>query len=329
MAEYDKKEPMIKLAPAFKDYIWGGNGLENRFGKKDEKGLIAESWELSAREGGESHITDGEYADLTLSEYVKAVGKEVLGNKGAAFEKFPLLVKFIDAAKPLSVQVHPGDEYARASGDEFGKNELWYVVGAGEDSWLYYGLSRDITKDELEELIEDGRVTEVLNKVKVRQGDSFMVRAGMIHAIGPGILICEVQQNSNATFRIDDYARKGHDGNPRELHVDNALEVIDVDLNVENAAKGPLHTADMDQQRIRLPENEFFDVELFKGTDEVCVDVDEDSFVSITIMDGDGTLFADDGENVHHFKAGDTFFVNAGKRVVTVKGAQEFITVRM
>ncbi len=329
MAEYGKKEPVIKLAPSFKDYLWGGTGLEDRFGKKDDRGLIAESWELSAREGGESHITNGEYADLTLSEYVHAMGREVLGSKSAAFEKFPLLVKFIDAAKPLSVQVHPGDEYAKAKGQEFGKNELWYVVSAKEDAWLYYGLSRDITKDDLEELISCGRVTDVLNKVPVRTGDSFMVKAGTIHAIGPGILICEVQQNSDATFRIDDYARKGNDGNPRELHVENALEVIDIALNLEEAGKGPLHTADLKEERIRLPENEFFSAELFRGKDEAQVDVDETSFVAITVMDGEGDIFANDGDTVHRFKAGDTFFVNAGRRQVTVKGAREFLTVRM
>ena len=209
----------IKLAPAFKDYLWGGTKLKTEFDKKSDLQKVAESWELSTHKDGQSIVANGEFKGLTLSEYIEKNGRECIGKNAMAFEFFPILIKFIDAADNLSVQVHPSDEYALSNEGEYGKTEMWYVLDCEKDAFLYYGLNREITKEEFAERIKENMLLEVLNKVKVNKGDVFFINSGTIHAIGKGIVICEIQQNSNTTYRVYDYDRRDKNGNTRELHV--------------------------------------------------------------------------------------------------------------
>ena len=197
----------IKLIPTFKDYIWCGNRLVEEYNKKCNFERVAESWELSTHKDGESIVGDGVFKGLTLSEYIKSNKHNVLGMNTESFENFPILIKFIDAKEALSIQVHPNDEYSIKNNGEYGKTEMWYILDCEKDSYLYYGFKKEITKEEFRKSIEDNTLLDYLNKVKVNKGDAFFIEAGTVHAIGKGIVICEVQQNSNTTYRVYDYDR--------------------------------------------------------------------------------------------------------------------------
>ena len=329
MMERLNADPIVKLSPAFKDYLWGGTRIREQFNKESNMSIIAESWELSAHPDGESRVADGEFTDFTLSEYIKAVGKEVLGTKAEGFEKFPLLGKLIDAKKPLSVQVHPGDDYALRVEGEYGKNEMWYIADAEPGAYIYYGLSAEISKDEIRKRIEEETLEEVLNKVEVKTGDTFYVKAGTIHAIGSGSLICEIQQSSNSTYRMYDYGRRDKDGNLRPLHIDKALDVIDIELNVQAAKNGPVKGEKMPGNFIKLVESPYFTTDLYKGNSAAVIKADESSFVALVVLKGEGELFASDGNQVHRYRPGDTFFVDAGNREIMINGATEFLIVRI
>ncbi|MFV0255295.1 MAG: type I phosphomannose isomerase catalytic subunit, partial [Erysipelotrichaceae bacterium] len=185
---------MIKLKPAFKDYLWGGTRLKKEYGMKTELDIVAEAWELSAHPDGPARITNGKYVGKNFIEYLDIVGKKAWGTNAQHFEQFPILIKFIDAKQALSIQVHPNDEYALQVEKEYGKNEMWYIVDCEPGSYLYYGVNQDLTKEEYRKHIEDDTILEVLNKVEVKKGDCFFIKAGTIHAIGEGCLICEIQQ---------------------------------------------------------------------------------------------------------------------------------------
>ena len=222
---------ILKLKPSCKDYLWGGTKLRTEFGIKSEKETLAESWELSCHPDGPSYIANGEDAGKTLEEYIKIHGKEILGTDCEAFKQFPVLIKFIDAKKDLSIQVHPDNKYALKNEGQYGKTEMWYVVEAEEGASLYYGFSREVSEEEFEKRITDHTLTEVLNKVQIHKGDVLFIDPGTIHAIGAGCLIAEIQQNSNVTYRVYDYGRKGPDGKERELHVEKALDRKSTRLN--------------------------------------------------------------------------------------------------
>jgi mannose-6-phosphate isomerase len=202
----------LRLDPAYKDYIWGGQKLKTEYGKTTELAVVAESWELSLHEAGLSRIAG---TDVTLRDWLRRP------------KDFPILVKLIDAKEDLSVQVHPGDDYAFAKGNRRGKTEMWYVIDHDPDAVLYIGFKRDVTRREISEAVRTGSFTELLRKVTVRRGDVYFIPAGTVHAIGKGNLIAEIQQNSDTTYRLYDYGRLGPDGQPRQLHVEQALDVID------------------------------------------------------------------------------------------------------
>lgn len=220
----------LKLKPVTKYIIWGGNYLEENFGYKSDDDNIAEAWLTACRPDGVNIIENGDYCGLTLDKYIENVGKEnVYGN----FDDFPLLIKFIDANDKLSVQVHPDDEYAKANGLDAGKTEMWYIVDAIEGASLVYGLKDKVkpTAKQLLDYNEQGILADKLNYVPVKKGDCFFIPAGLVHAIGKGIVIAEIQQNSNTTYRMYDYDRVGKDGKKRELHIEKAAEVIKTEFD--------------------------------------------------------------------------------------------------
>lgn len=322
------EEPVVKLAPLFKEFLWGGNNLKERFGKVWTND-IAESWEMSAHSQGVSKIADGEMEGHFFTDYLNVIGKRGLGANANRYDRFPLLIKFIDAAKLLSIQVHPDNLYALQVEGEYGKNEMWYVVDAQPGAFLYYGLTRHITKEELKERIDNNTLTEVLNKVPVQAGDALFVKAGVIHAIGEGMIICEIQQNSNLTYRIDDFGRKDKYGNLRELHIDKALESTDIDLNVALAKTGPVRSAETPDVKTRLVESIYFTVDRINSPGAYQVPVSKRSFVAIVIIEGEGNIKASDSSIAHPFKAGDTFFAEAGDRHIDVTGKALFLTARI
>ena len=215
---------ILKLTPACKDYLWGGTKLITDYGKRYDGACLAETWELSGHPDGPSVLASGPDAGKTLAEYL-AAHPGALGEHGRKFAELPVLIKLIDAAKDLSIQVHPDDAYARAHEGQNGKTEMWYVLSAEPDAFLYCGFSRDISRDELARRIADNTLPEVLRRVNVKAGDTVFIPAGTIHAICRGIVVAEVQQSSNVTYRVCDYGRLGPDGKPRALHIAQALDV--------------------------------------------------------------------------------------------------------
>lgn len=214
---------ILKLKPACKDYLWGGHRLVEEYGIEYDGDILAEAWELSCHPDGPSVITNGEYAGKTLKEFIDEKGMEVLGLHCRRFREFPILTKFIDARDNLSIQVHPGNSYALKNEGQYGKTEMWYVLDAEEGAILYYGFKKEITKEEFARRIKDNTILEVLNAVEVHKGDVLFIESGTLHAIGKGLLIAEIQQNSNVTYRIYDYGRVGKDGKKRDLHIEKAL----------------------------------------------------------------------------------------------------------
>ena len=231
---------ILKLAPACKDYLWGGTKLITDYGKRYDGARLAETWDLSGHPDGPSVLASGPDAGKTLAEYL-AAHPGALGEHGRKFAELPVLIKLIDAAKDLSIQVHPDDAYARAHEGQNGKTEMWYVLSAAPDAFLYCGFSRDISRDELKRRIADNTLPEVLRRVNVKAGDTVFIPAGTIHAICRGIVVAEVQQSSNVTYRVCDYGRLGPDGKPRALHIAQALDVTRR-IALHNEGKGAKYT---------------------------------------------------------------------------------------
>jgi mannose-6-phosphate isomerase len=223
--------PML-FTPVLKDYLWGGRSLETKLGRTlPADGVVAESWEIAAHEDGASLVENGPYAGRTLTQVHAELGIDLIGHNNAWAQergKFPLLVKLLDAHSPLSVQVHPDDAYALAhEGNELGKTEMWVVLHAEADAELIVGVKAGTTPVAFRQAIEQNQLEPYLHRVPVQAGDHVCVPAGTLHAIMGGLLIAEIQQNSNTTYRVYDWGRVGADGQARPLHVDKALQVID------------------------------------------------------------------------------------------------------
>ncbi len=315
---------IIKLKPAFKDYIWGGTRLRDDFGKDCDYDKVAESWELSCHKDGPSVVDNGEYAGLTLAEYIEKAGKSVLGTDCEKFENFPILIKLIDAKDNLSVQVHPDNEYAQRVEGEYGKTEMWYVVDCDPGATLLYGFKHEISKDEFAARIADNTLLEVTNAVPVKKGDVFFIEAGTLHAIGKGILIAEIQQNSNTTYRIYDYGRVGKDGKPRELHVEKAKDVTNL-CPAKQYPETPVE--EKDGYKIKLLSScEYFTTYRVDVETKAVLEADEKSFNSVLLLDGEAVITADDAVKA---KKGDSIFIPAGTGKYTVEGKCTFVLTKV
>ena len=312
----------IKLQSVFKEIIWGGNRLKTDYNKKSDLSNIAESWELTVREDGMNTIIGGEFDGLTMQEYIDKNGFEVVTNK--PMDRFPLLIKFIDAEDNLSIQVHPDDDYAMAKANSLGKTEMWYVIDAKPGAKLVYGLKSTSTAESLKSAIANGTVENELNYVSVKKGDVFFIPSGLVHAIGAGILLAEIQQNSNITYRVYDYNRLGKDGKPRELHVEDALNVI-VNRNKDEIDKIRFSTNVKNDNT--LASCEFFNVEKF-FIDEPCeFSANAESFNSILCLEGDGNITFE-GESFPISK-GDSYFIPAGMGDYSIQGNLEIIVSKL
>ncbi|MBR5246613.1 MAG: class I mannose-6-phosphate isomerase [Clostridia bacterium] len=313
---------ILKLNPVFKDYLWGGTKLRNEYGFKSDLSKLAEGWMLSCHKDGENTIENGELAGKTLSEVVKS-NPEILGENGKKFEYFPILIKLIDAKDDLSVQVHPDNEYAMRVENEYGKTECWYILDCEEDAELIYGFNRTISSEEFKEKIADNTFLETVNKVKVKKGDLFFIEAGTLHAIGKGILLAEIQQNSNTTYRVYDYGRLGADGKPRDLHVAKAIDVTNCTPPVRSTdPEGELVVCDGYSKQL-LTKCELFNVEKVNISNIYVSKADEKTFVSVLVTDGIGKI--DEIE----IKKGDSLFIPANYGEFKICGNIEVIITRI
>ncbi len=313
---------ILKLKPVFKDYIWGGTKLRDEYGFESNLEKLAEGWMLSCHKDGENTIENGDFKGKTLTEVVNT-HPEFLGENGNKFEYFPILIKLIDAKNDLSVQVHPDNEYAMRVEKEYGKTECWYILDCDDDAELIYGFNKSITSEEFKERISDNTFLETVNKVKVKKGDLFFIEAGTLHAIGKGILLAEIQQNSNTTYRVYDYGRLGADGKPRELHVEKAIDVTNCtpptrstnpegELIVENGYSTQL-----------LTKCDLFNVEKVTVTTKYTSIADDKSFVSILVTDGNANV-----DNID-IKKGDSLFIPANYGEFNVTGNAELIITKV
>ena len=288
---------MEKLIPVHKSILWGGEKLKTLFSRKSESN-IAESWEVSVHPDGECGV-----GHETLSAFLKKYPRAVFPSGG----EFPLLIKYIDAAQNLSVQVHPNDEYARRVENDNGKTEMWYVVQADEGAGIYCGFKRDVTKEEFLKSVQSGKVEELLNFIPVKAGDCYLIEAGTVHAICKGCVLLEIQESSNVTYRVYDYHRKDKDGKERELHLEKALEVIDLNAYRNNTGTGAYQKQGENKLRTLTKCKYFTCRELILNEDYI--EIIPSSFTAVNIVKGSGFI------NGAQFHAGDSFFVRCGEQL--------------
>ena len=302
---------ILKLQPCGKDYLWGGVRLREEYGKKIDLTPLAETWECSVHPDGPSVIANGEFKGQMLAEVLK-IHPEYLGAKVKNGE-LPVLVKFIDAKKDLSVQVHPDDELAKKRHNSFGKTEMWYVINAAKGAGLYSGFSKQINADEYVKRVEDNTIMDVLQRYEVNPGDVFFLPAGRVHAIGAGCFIAEIQQTSNITYRIYDYDRKGPDGKGRELHTELAKDAIDYTLYPDYRTHYKAHT----NATVELAACKYFTTNLLDVDTIMVRDFSElDSFVYIC-MEGKASIRDNKGNEIY-IHQGQTVLIPADTDVVTI-----------
>lgn len=326
-----KSKPFL-LKPAGKDYLWGGSRLNDDFSKGIDLEPLAETWECSTHPDGPSSVASGEFCGRLLSDVLKE-HPELLGTHPETKSELPILIKFIDAKKDLSVQVHPDDAYAfdKENGQK-GKTEMWYVLDAAKDAQLIYGFTRDMNPDTLRRSLKTGVIERYLQKIPVHKDDVFFIEPGTVHAIGAGTLIAEIQENSNLTYRMYDYNRTDKNGNLRELHIDKAMDVV----NTKGSAAP--------RQQIRVLKYvpgsateficrcKYFQVERMLINTERCRELvsfqtDSTSFQVLLCTNGCGVLLEESGKALHFFR-GDCIFVPADSETIRLHGKAQFLKVR-
>lgn len=288
--------------PVYKNIIWGGRRFETYFKRTIPDGNVAESWEVCCHKNGMSVIKNGPLKGKTLDEVIKLYGKEILGEK---YDKFPLLIKLIDANDKLSVQVHPDDEYSKKVENQLGKTEMWYVIDAKDSAKLVYGLKKGTTKEGLKNALEGNSVEDLLNFVPVKKGDIIFIPSGTVHAILDGLLLAEIQQNSDITYRLYDWNRVDKDGKKRELHIDKALDVIDYDF--EGKVLKPEFKEHNGYKMAQAVSCKYFNVDII-NVEEEFKDKPNYSFIIFTVVEGKGKLIY--GEE-YEIKIGDSFLIPA------------------
>nr|WP_300308676.1 mannose-6-phosphate isomerase, class I [uncultured Anaerostipes sp.] len=304
---------VLKMKPVFKEMIWGGHKLKDVYGYDIPSDHTGECWAISAHKNGDCEVADGEFAGKTLS-WVFENHRELFGNIEG--DQFPLLVKIIDAKNDLSVQVHPDDAYARANENSLGKTECWYVLQAEEGTKMVMGHHAR-TKEEFVKAIEEDDYDNLLNSFEIKAGDFFYIPSGTLHAICSGSLIYEAQQSSDITYRVYDYHRKDAEGNERQLHVKQSIDVTRVPS--ENDRKQEFQKEDLaGGTKTRYIESEFFKVDKYQleGKNQI---INDAPFQMVSILDGEGTM---DGENV---KKGDHFIICSDHKETEFCGNMELM----
>lgn len=308
---------ILKLTPTIKDYIWGGTRLSKEFDMVSFTDRQAEAWVLSCHEAGHSIVENGEDKGKTLAEVISEKGKGCLGTNCEKFSFFPILIKLIDARDNLSVQVHPDNDYAMKVEGEYGKTEAWYIMDCDEGAEIIYGFKKDISKEEFRKSIEENTLLDYVNRVKVKKGDIFFIEAGTLHAICKGILLAEVQQNSNTTYRVYDYGRL-QNGKPRELHVEKALDVTSTKA-IDATGKPMGETVKKDGfSETLLTSCELFTMKRLDIKEKATVTVDITSFVSLLCLDGNGVVMH--GDTCVTLYKGESLFIPASYGEVEILG---------
>lgn len=302
---------ILRLKPVGKEYIWGGDTLIREFGKQSPSGSLAETWELSCHKNGRSVIDGGKWDGCSLQEYLDRFPGEC-GEVPGKFPEFPVLIKLIDAGQDLSIQVHPDDVYAYRHEGQPGKTEMWYVVDARPGAALYYGFKRRVSREEYRQAIADNTLTDLLNRVPVKKGDVFFIEPGTVHAIGAGIVIAEIQQSSDVTYRVFDYGRRDKTGNLRPLHIKQACEVTSLRM--------PRSACDFGGHLGRC---RYFTADYKKISGKCRLFTDGSSFHSLLVIEGKVNIFSEQG--LFEARKGDSLFVGATTGMYELSGHGEVI----
>lgn len=307
---------MFIFKPILKKVIWGGSDICPFKGITPVQDSIGESWEISHVEDNYSVVANGEWEGKTIDELIQKYGKQLLGGKVMEQfgERFPLLIKFIDARDNLSIQVHPDDELAKKRHNSFGKTEMWYVIKAAEGAALYSGFSQQIDAEEYVKRVENNTIMDVLQRYEVKEGDVFFLPAGRVHAIGAGCFIAEIQQTSNITYRIYDYNRKDANGNSRELHTELAKDAIDYTLHPDYRTSYEAHK----DVPVSLVDCKYFTTNLLDLDTTLVRDFStKDSFVIYICMAGKA-IIRDNKGNELSIHQGQTVLIPADTELVTI-----------
>src|SRR5690606_26725637 len=313
--------PLI-FEPILKDRIWGGTKLQTKLGKNIPTQTTGESWELSAVEGDVSIVKNGAYKGVALSRLLEQFPKEILGEKlhNKFDTTFPLLFKFLDAKEDLSIQVHPNDELAKKRHDSFGKTEMWYVMQADEGAKIIVGFKHKSGPEEYLEHLQNKSLIEILNEVPVKKGDVFLLETGTIHAIGAGIVIAEIQQTSDITYRVYDWDRVDAQGKSRELHVEQALDAMN--YNTTDTQKQYAQTENSANVMVDCP---YFTTSYFPLNGEANINKDGSSFTVYICTEGEYS-FENDGKS-YSFEKGDTILVPAALKGFSLKGEATLLEI--
>lgn len=318
---------ILKLQPCGKDYLWGGTRLRDEYGKKIDLTPLAETWECSVHPDGPSVIANGEFKGQTLAEVLKQ-HSEYLGKK-VKNGVLPVLVKFIDAKKDLSVQVHPDDDYALEHEGDNGKTEMWYVIDAEEGASLIYGFQHKVSEEILRKAVKTGTLDKHLQKVEVHKGDTYFVPAGTVHGIGAGILLAEIQESSNVTYRVYDYDRVDKNGQKRELHFDKAVLVMNMKIQKQLERKCRLTHYYPGCSREMLCRCKCFETEKINVKTGFSFSVKDESFQVLLCLSGNGQVESADGEmRPVRFVKGDCLFLPAGIGRCYLLGDAELLKIR-
>lgn len=307
----------LQFKPEFKERVWGGRALE-QFGLQLPEGVIGEGWMIGDHPNGTTQVMNGELAGQGLDRIREQFGQEWFGSKGFSEKngRFPLLIKLLDCQDDLSVQVHPNDHYEKLPPGELGKTEMWYILDAKPGAKIIYGLKEGVTRDALAKAIEENRIMDCMNEVTVEAGDSFYIPAGTVHALGAGVLVAEIQQNSDSTYRLYDYGRLGLDGKPRELHIEDSLNVIAYEGSGAQYMKTELSRGNDWLTLVRSP---YFITEKGQVEGEWALETTPDSFVIHIVCDGEGTLRWDGGEKP--VKPGECYLIPASLGRYSLSGS--------
>ena len=313
----------LKFKPLLKQTIWGGDKIVPFKHIESDKTQVGESWELSGVKGNETIVKEGEFEGMSLNALVDKFKGELVGkeNYERFGNEFPLLIKFIDARRDLSIQVHPTDEIAHRQGKERGKTEMWYIMKSDDNASLRSGLKKKITPEEYKTMVANDTICDAIAKYDVKEGDCFFLPAGRIHSIGTGCFLAEIQQTSDVTYRIYDFKRKDANGNYRELHTELAAESINYDVKDDYQT----HYTAKKNESVPLVECPYFTTAVYDLDEPMVLDYsDLDSFVVLIGMAGKGTITDDEG-NEQSFSEGETILVPATTKTFTVTGTIKFL----
>lgn len=319
------KYPM-KMRPYYQNYLWGGQLLKTVFHKESGYAVTAESWELSTHPHGQSIIDSGIYAGERFGDWIKE-HREAAGRNLPKNVEFPVLIKFLDVNTALSIQVHPSDETAIHELGENGKAEVWYIVGCKSNAFIHYGLRSELSKEELLSCFEKGTICDALNKVPVAAGQVWFITPGVLHSAGNGVLIAEVQQTSDTTFRLYDYDRIDANGKKRPLHLERACDVLCYKpVKSEDERVNNSYQTD-DFVFANLFECGYFKLSKVNLQRSITLQSNEDSFHALLAIGGDGTIVY--GDKIYPFENGDCYFMPALMGAYSVMGSMEFLLTRI